>query len=279
MRNSIQKEIPSLLERFELKYLIPESMVDPISNFASIYCDLDKYSEKSRDGFYSVNSLYLDSPGFLFLNKRMSGAENRFNMRIRSYDSRSGIPCFLEIKQKRSGISKKFRAAVFDENWHRLFDTPGYALRGDMDGDSASKRDLFLRVALSHNAEPKILTSYRRKAYISNVDDYARVTFDKELRYQPETRYNLIPDEGIMVPYDNSANFDPECSVILELKCITTQVPQWFLDLIAHFNLERGSFSKYVTSMRESLQCFSPHATNRVPAWSVPGSSIIPGWV
>ncbi len=266
MQHPFQKNIPSLLERFELKYLIPESLVDPISDFAAIYCDLDKYSESSDDGFYTVNSLYLDSPGYLFLKKRLAGAENRFNMRIRSYNCLSGLPCFLEIKQKKSGVCKKFRAVVDDEKWHRLFDTPGYAPRDDTHEAGTSRLDLFLRTALSHNVEPKILTRYRRKAYISNVDDYARITFDKALQYQPETRYNLVPDENIMIPYDNSENFDPACSVILELKCITTQVPRWFLDLISLFNLQRGSFSKYVTSTRESLQHFSHYDDNHVPA-------------
>ncbi|SLM31696.1 conserved hypothetical protein [Desulfamplus magnetovallimortis] len=96
MKNSSQQEMPSLLERHELKYLIPASLVDPISDFVSIYCSKDNYSDKTEDGLYDVYSLYFDSPDYLFLRNRMEGSENRFNMRIRTYDIQSGLPCFLK---------------------------------------------------------------------------------------------------------------------------------------------------------------------------------------
>jgi len=243
--NSV-REMPSLLERHELKYLIPEGMIDPISDFASVYCRPDRYSEQSPDGFYSVYSLYFDSPDFLFLRKRMEGVENRFNMRIRTYDKDGGIPCFFEVKQKRDGVIRKYRARVEDDTWQYILDSPEWGFRGCNEKEKAG---LFVRLACSYGASPKVLSCYRRKAWVSDVDDYARVTFDRELRCQSEEQCNLIPDPCRMSACDTTAPSDPECNVILELKCYTTRVPLWMLDLIRYFDLHRGSFSKYVNSI------------------------------
>lgn len=263
MGYSTQKEMPSLLERYELKYLIPASLIEAISDFVSIYCSPDTYSQKNEDGFYDVYSLYLDSPNYLFLSKRKDGSDNRFNMRIRTYDAHTAMPCFFEIKRKKGRIVKKYRAAIFDQNWPDLFDSPGFG-PGDLKaGSDIAKAQLFLAEACSHSAGPKVLTQYRRKAFVSNVDDYARVTFDMDLKCQHEDRFNLIPDENAMLPYDNATVFDPECNVILELKCITTQVPLWMLDLIRYFNLKQGRFSKYAASLAETLGLFGYDAGDR----------------
>lgn len=254
MRRKSQQEIPPVLDRYEAKYTIPECMVDPISEFASVYCALDRYSDMTEDKFYGVNSLYFDTPNYLFLHNRIDGSENRFNMRIRSYGDTPQMPYFFEIKQKKSNIIRKYRARVDNTMWRRMFENMDFATEGD--NADADNWNLFLRLAHSHIATPKVLTQYRRKAYISEVDDYARVTFDKSLRYQPEDGYNLVPDENRMVSTDNETLFDPGCSVVLELKCYCTQVPLWMIDLIGYFDLKKRSFSKYMIGVTEVLNLF-----------------------
>lgn len=264
MKKPSQQEMPSLLERHELKYLIPSSLVDPISDFVSIYCSKDNYSKDSEDGLYDVYSLYFDSPDYLFLRNRIEGAENRFNMRIRTYDNKSGMPCFFEIKQKRNRIVKKYRAVVRDPLWPDALDSSMHQMEGFQSEKDALNADLFIRLVCSYQAAPKVLTHYRRKAYISDVDDYARVTFDMNLRCQPEERLNLIPDEARMIAYDNETVFDPDCCVILELKCYSTQVPLWMLDLIRYFDLKQGSFSKYAASINQVFTSFQYDSADRV---------------
>lgn len=260
LRTTHQKEIPPLLERYELKYLIPVSMIDPISDYLSIYCTLDKYSQLSDDEFYTINSLYCDTPDFLFLKRRLQGADNRFNMRIRSYDSHSGHPCFFEIKQKKDGVIRKYRAAVSDKTWAQLFTTPGYNLNRIVNDNNMSNVNLFYQMACTYQIEPKVLTHYRRKAWVSDVDDYARATFDRYLSYQDTEAYNLIPSKKRMLPYDHSEIFDPHCNVVLELKCYASMVPVWMIDLISYFNLQRRSFSKYANSVIQAhgLDPFAP---------------------
>ncbi|MBF0450124.1 MAG: polyphosphate polymerase domain-containing protein [Candidatus Magnetomorum sp.] len=242
-----QKEIPNKLERYELKYLIPESWIIPISEFLSIYCSLDEHSEETPDHFYMVYSLYLDSPSLTFLQQRINGAENRFNMRIRTYDIKKCLPCFFEIKQKRSGIIKKYRVKINDPDW------PNYLVRNFPDEMSSQEiAALFYRLIQSYNASPKVFTQYRRKAYISGIDNYARATFDRDLQSCPQSEFRLSSDPYRMSPYDHERWFPPGANVILELKCYTTHVPLWMIDLIREFNLERTRFSKYVSSLTES---------------------------
>ncbi|MGR3220493.1 MAG: VTC domain-containing protein [Candidatus Anammoxibacter sp.] len=251
-----QKAMPPVLQRYEMKFVIPEYMIKPISDFVSVYCSLDKYSVRAENGFYRITNLYLDSPNYLFLTKRIEGCENRFNMRIRTYGDTSGLPCFLEIKQKCVDIVKKYRAIIHDEDWSRMFEVPGYKLHKEKGFKATSNKMLFFKTAYSYKAEPKVLTQYMRKAYVSDVDDYSRVTFDTELQYQPEEGYNLVPDENKMVHFDNEILFDPECNVVLELKCYPARVPLWMIDLVRHFDLRRRGFSKYVTGVVNVLQLY-----------------------
>jgi hypothetical protein len=244
-----------LLERLELKFHIPETLVDPICKFVSIYCSPDKYSRDAEEGVYTVNSLYFDSPNYLFLRKRLDGSANRMNMRLRSYGGAGELPYFLEIKQKKVRIVRKYRVMVQDPTWHRVLEEPGAEELRDSDiTGPRSHLDLFLRLVQTYQAEPKVLLQYKRKAYVSLVDDYARVTFDTDLKCCPPTGYRPCAEAACLIPCDHAAAFDPGCSVILELKCRFSQVPLWMVDLIRAFDLPRRRFSKYVTATREVFQ-------------------------
>ncbi len=249
-----QKVMPPQIERIEMKFTIPYSMVDPISDFASVYCSLDKYSTENENGYYRVNNLYLDSPDYLLLRMRLMGVDNRFNLRVRSYGDDPGFPYFFEIKQRMGQIIRKYRSKVSDHNWYRVLTEPGYVLVvGNANNLEDRNKKLFERMVHSYNASPKVFTQYSRKAWVSDVDEYARVTFDRELQYALETEYDFNMRHKTIVPCDPETVFDPDCSVILELKCYSSFVPLWMIDLIRYFNLSRRSFSKYVTGIREVL--------------------------
>ncbi len=265
MKGEKQKGLPPVIERFEMKFTIPLSLVEPISQFASVYCSLDKYSERSRNGFYKVNNLYFDTPDYLFLRMRLNHTEKRFNIRVRSYDDKSNMPYFLEIKQKSGQIVRKYRSKVTDSDWDKVYTEPGYqSCNASNEPLEVRNRMLFEKQILSYNASPKVLTQYLRKAWVSDVDDYARVTFDRALMYQHETTYNLKPEDGLLCPSDPETIFDAGCSVVLELKCYTAFVPLWMIDLIRYFDLQRRSFSKYVTGVSAVLGDYGYCSTSAV---------------
>jgi hypothetical protein len=203
---------------------------------------MDIHSTNAENNFYLVNNLYFDSPDHLFLKRRIEGCPNRFNMRIRSYENNPGRFYYFEIKNKVGNIIRKYRSS----------EAPDLSV----DGAEVQNRRLFDRLLHTYDASPKILMQYHRMAWISDVDDYARVTFDINLRCMPETRFNLTPHEDEMVSCDSEIVFDPGCSVILELKCFTSYVPLWMLDLIKYFNLNRRSFSKYMSGMNEVFRLY-----------------------
>ncbi len=248
MSRSSQKAIPPILERYELKYHIPFDMIKPISDFILPYCSLDKYSEKEKDSFYQINNLYFDTPFFTFLKNRIERCENRFNIRIRSYGEKPKAPYFFEIKQKSGEIIKKSRFCYGSESIDHFFHAGSTENHGLKNSENKNI-DFFKSLVISYNAEPKILTQYKRKAFISDMDDYARVTFDIGLKCMEENTFNVTPDNSRMVPYDAETIFEEGCNTILELKCYTSNVPFWMIDLIREFNLTRGSFSKYMNGI------------------------------
>lgn len=264
MMGTLGREWSQKIERYEAKYTIPYEMVEPISAFVSFYCQLDEYSQKAPDHYYRVNNLYFDSPNYLFLKKRLDISENRFNLRIRSYGDEPQQPYFLEVKQKKVNVVRKFRSALEAEGWQELFELPFETKKEITTG--TSNLNLFLTLTHIYNAAPKVLTQYRRMAYVSEIDVYARVTFDIGLRYQPEDEYNVIPDDSRMTPLDNITLFDPACNTILELKCNTTQVPLWMVDLVRRFNLRRKNFSKYVTGVTEVLNLYHYTTGSHTPS-------------
>lgn len=238
---------PLALERYELKYLIPLEMVEPISRYVEKYCDMDYYSQISPDQFYTINSLYLDSPNLYLLRFKEASNAFCFNMRVRSYGENPKPPYFCEIKYKLREFVRKKRAKMNCERWSE------YLISGEtppgLEADSAANFENFLFMKMTYNVEPVILTQYRRKAYISNIDDYARVTFDRDLRYQEISDWCLKPDDRMLSHYDHPEAFgNSGCNVVLELKC-EKKIPLWFIDLIQRFNLMGGSFSKFGNSM------------------------------
>jgi SPX domain protein involved in polyphosphate accumulation len=250
---SVHQDLPPELERYELKYIIPWSYVEPVSRFVEAYCELDYHSTKASDHFYEVNTLYFDTPGCQFLQQRLSGKINRFNMRVRSYGDGSKPPYYLEIKHKRNTRIKKFRATARPEEWPLILADPSFRVDSKQSSSERANKERFLYLATTYAIEPKVLTCYRRRAYFSTIDDYARVTMDINLRCRDESTLSLTPDDR-MISYDYENTFganhlSDNASVVLELKCVQGQVPTWMVDLIRHFQLKQQGFSKYMNSM------------------------------
>jgi len=249
--------LPPVLERHELKYLVPLSLVEPISQFIAPYCQLDYYSTNAFESFYQVNSLYFDTRDCQFFEQRLYGKASRFNMRVRTYAS-GEAPYFLEIKHKRGSSVKKYRATISEHEWPGILTDPNYRIPKTDSLVEKRNKELFMRLAHSYSIEPKIYTQYQRRAFFSTVDDYARVTMDKNMKYRPQEDNSLSKKPYSLQPDDSLTNYDDEtiyanntysdASVVLELKSNIGQVPMWMLDLIQHFQLKQVGFSKYLKS-------------------------------
>jgi hypothetical protein len=255
---AIKPVSPLNLDRYEIKYLIPMAMVQPISEYVEQFCEMDYYSQISPDNFYVINSLYLDTLSKYVLRKQQN-VEHAFScFRIRSYGANPKLPFYVESKQKIGEFCKKRRGKITFENIEDLFtkpnDIPGFDPYADKNVAS------FLEKHTTLGLEPKILTQYRRKAYLSTCDDYARITFDRDLRFMEETTYNVVPDESRMSHYDQPdafAWYGSGANVVLELKA-ERKIPIWMVELVRRFDLTRGNFSKYKNSMIEMQALNNP---------------------
>jgi len=249
----------SKLDRYELKYIIPFEMVEPMTDFLMAYCTLDYHSQIAPDSFYKVNSLYFDTPNLTFATNRLYVRSPRFNMRSRAYGDGTKPPYFLEIKVKDGNVVNKYRAKVGDDEWPRMFTDPNYRTNLQGDPKELKNKELFYRTAMKYNASPIIYTQYRRRAFVSEVDEYVRVTMDIDMKCYLEDQYTLLHDDKKLVNYDSELVYVKETNrpagsnVVLELKCYPHQVPLWMLDLIRTFQLTRTSFSKYLASLQTAI--------------------------
>jgi SPX domain protein involved in polyphosphate accumulation len=269
---SISPVSPLLLQRYELKYLITPDMVEPISKFIEGHCVMDYYSQIAPQNSYVINSLYFDTFTKQLLRRKLEGLDNTYCLRVRSYGSEPKPPYFTEVKLKKNDFSNKMRAKVDVENWAEMLESG--TVPDDFDPKSRQYLEQFIFLMHKDGARPAILTQYRRKAYLSEIDGYARVTFDRDLRYQIEENYNVHPDESLMCHYDVDEIYPhPDKNVILELKC-EKKIPLWMKQLIMKFDLTRKGFSKYGTSIFEILSPKAPEFPrfdDRQPKFNHPG--------
>ncbi len=251
--------LPPEIERHEFEYLVPKRFIEPISCYLAPYCELDAHSRAHDNGFYAVNSLYFDTPGLRFLKQRIDGIDRRFNMRVRAYGDGSELPFFAEVKYKLPTSVRKFRALIQTRKWPEMFGSAGVEmdLPGQTPSPDATSMALFQHLAIAYAIEPKVFTCYRRRAFVSQVDAYARVTMDIDMRYRVQERlhsvspFSLQPDAqcqnyDLQTIYSDEAN-DP-ANVVLELKAEVGAVPLWMLELIRRFELKQIGFSKYMQS-------------------------------
>lgn len=234
------------LERYELKYHVPVTMLPALETFLRPWCELDPSCEKRKDGFYWLTSLYLDSPRHTFLKWGSQKQEGRFNMRIRAYGDRPerSSSWHFELKEKSCDQVTKLRGVYHGSDPRLLWDDPDAVFRGAKGEDLANLRRFYLR-AMTYNATPFVLTQYRRKAWFGTMEDYARVTLDIGMRWREESGFDFSVDPRDMRPSDLPERFDPGCNAVLELKCSRQQIPIWMMDLIRSFDLVRSGFSKF----------------------------------
>lgn len=230
-------------ERLELKYLIDEFTARDLRAQIAPYCVPDKHCQRpatDRDGYagYSINSLYLDTPGLGFHRAKERGDPERVKLRVRTYSESS--PATLEIKRRRRDVIDKTRGVVDRDKVEDI------AHGMPWDPMNVSFFNDFGGVVATAGAAPTLTVNYEREAYESLVDDYARVTFDRKIRVQRTGDWNLMPDPNAWCRFDDHWNNDfTTTPVVLEIKCQTASLPCWIIDLIRDNALRQRSFSKY----------------------------------
>lgn len=257
-----------VIERYELKYRIPPELVAPIRQAIRPYCRLDS---ASAAGPYLISSLYLDTPAHDFYHHTRDGVPRRFKLRIRRYTTG---PYFLECKRRVKDVIAKSRVAIPASAWPEILLRPGGERFVRSEGDRRRLADFQERMH-RWGAEPATVVRYAREAHVSEVDDYARVTFDHHLCGHAPMGWHVPMTEPGWLPLDMPERYGlPVSGVVLELKC-TSSVPFWMVDIVRRFGLVRQGFSKFCAALEgvleldragDRLRSPSPWMTRRAPA-------------
>jgi hypothetical protein len=232
----------SRLERLELKYLVDEATAARVRRQIAPWCGPDPHAASAGGaGSYPITSLYLDTPALAFHRAKERGDPERFKLRVRRY--RGLAAHCLELKRRSSDVVEKTRALVDCEGLREA----AHGLGKPRDDTPEARRfvERYAGLMLATGAEPALLVRYDREAWTSEVDSYARVTFDGHLEFQRCCEWTLEgrPDAWCELE-DSLVEGAPRPLVVLEIKC-GTRVPAWLVDVIRGNELRRDSVSKY----------------------------------
>jgi hypothetical protein len=233
-------------QRFERKYFINERQAMEIREFVRLNLVPDEFSRKQADYSYPVHSIYLDSPSLATYWATVHCEKKRFKLRVRFYDSQPDSPVFFEIKRRENECVLKQRGMV-------RRDAARLLLAGQMPGPehmlsqkpshlAAVQRFVFLMQRL--HAKLVVHVGYMREAWMSPESNSVRVTIDRNVK--GESRTEAVFDTQMtkaIRPFGGRA--------ILELK-FTDRFPDWFAELVRHFNLTQVGIPKYCGSIMEA---------------------------
>lgn len=244
-RERVMAGFESRFERLECKYLIDEHKVDQVRRDLEPYCNPDPFNVPSGMAGvlpgYPVSSLYLDSPGLAFHEAKQRGDPERLKLRVRTYENSDFA--VLEIKRRVADVVEKERARI-DRGPVRDI-ALGRVVPLDAPPETRVFLNRFARLANRHVVQPSLQLRYHREAYLSSVDQYARVTFDRQIVAHRTTDWSLDADTDHWCLFDDWWRPEfKERPVLLELKC-HAKMPGWMVELTKRNGLERVSFSKY----------------------------------
>lgn len=240
-----------LIQRYELKYVIDEETAEGIKRAIRGYFSPDKHIPPKERG-YIVNNLYFDTPNFRFYWDVQLRQYRRSKPRIRYYGTSPDDMLWLELKNRIGSVIWKYRRSVPVMRYPDLLwdeETPP-SLEGDYDRS-------FTDVVRFNLAYPVMHVRYFREPYVSDVDDYGRITFDYRLAYHSTpASYELNPPAKDFLFYDDAVTAkNQQAGIILEIK-VDTAIPPWAIQIVQDFNLVQRGFSKY---------CYAiDHATEEV---------------
>ena len=219
--------------RREFKYLMDRRALPALRRALRVWCDLD--TNAGPDNTYALRSLYFDAPDLRLFHANEREAPDRFKARIRCYPEAASSPVLAEIKFRSGDVIRKTRTRLPEGDWTA--------------GLRAGPLDPFVVRMHRHDLRPVVLVDYRREAWMSRVDDYARVSIDSAIRCQASDRLSLDAHPGRWRPIDHPGlTWTHSSPLVVELKWAEC-APAWMVQLVTSLDLLRHSFSKYCFSM------------------------------
>jgi hypothetical protein len=244
--------------RREFKYLLPPAMLPELRAQLAGRCTRDPHA--GADGTYLLRSLYLDTASLSLYRANEREDAARFKARIRTYPEAPNSPVFAEIKGRQGDVIRKTRAVLTAHSWRD-------AIAGRLAGPATAALSAFVIRYHRHHLLPMTLVQYRREAFVSQHDVYARVSIDSEIVCSRANTLSLEPQLGWQ-PVDNAVRSSTKGSIcVLELKWAEL-APAWMIALVRRLELLRHSFSKYCYSMLTHAEDHHGSARRTTAAWA-----------
>jgi len=229
--------------RYEQKYIVPRNDLEALRTSLLPYVTLDPFAARKKDKFYTIRSIYLDTPGLRSYREKLEGVKVRRKYRIRGYDAPADAHrVFLEIKQKVDQVGFKYRCQLPAKDLCGLLETREVErfILPEPDTEQAfANAHRFLFGLERGGMMPVMLVVYEREAFVGSIDSRVRITFDYNLRCAPLPEVSRLFDETEL------RSVVPGLAVV-EIKFDRYYGP-WLKSIVNDHALVRTSMSKYAS--------------------------------
>lgn len=242
--------------RYEIKYAIP------VKSFGSLKPDLERFlgrdAHGGESGFYSIASLYFDTPDLDCYRNKLDGLLFRRKLRIRVYPNKPDGVAFVEIKQRVNRTVQKRRLAMTLADAYAMCSGSMRFKLSEADDQEVADEVHYLVTSL--RLRPKNIIAYTRQAYEGHtVDPGMRLTFDTLIRTRRA-------DFDLEVAQPTQIAFPAQLS-IMEVKA-NERVPHWLVSLLARHQCNLTRVSKYcngisaIANRQQTKRTILPGSTN-----------------
>lgn len=215
-------------KRVETKYMVEAQQLPALLQDLNDHMQADDFAQST------ITSLYFDTENFQMIQDSLAKKHGKEKLRLRTYAAqpRLNSPAFLEIKQKIDGVGYKYRVKTTPQEAVTALAGTGNSVTQDvrMTDQLALLQDRYQTI------QPRMLISYNRLSFKGKDDTAVRVTLDRDLTYAPVTSLTLSSSAAIPLVTNNQ--------LVMEIK-VSDQLPTWLQTILAKYNLEKASFSKY----------------------------------
>ena len=251
-------ELVTVFNRYEKKYLMPESVYFELRERLEPYMQVDMY------GLTQILNIYFDTPDHLLVRRSNEFPVYKEKLRLRSY----GVPTmdstvFLEIKKKHEGLVNKRRVAMTLREAYDYVENGVRPVRAYPPAEQQILReiDFFLQ---RYDLAPAMNVNYQRVALFATEDPEFRVTFD-----------HIIRGRRTEIGLENGAygtRLIPDGYYLMETK-ILDATPYWFTKILSDLSLYMTTFSKYGNLFRQEHNAFDADAylRHRLENWNKTG--------
>ncbi len=242
------------VDRYELKYWVPTALTSAVIDFARPYLVLDPFNVRMGLERQFNTTLYLETPRLDAYWSHVDAAADRYKLRVRGYGEVPEGLAFFETKRKINSITVKTRTAVAMSDVAPLLDGTYDALPARLAPDERRHLENFLYRRTMTDARPCVLVRAHRESYCTpDLREDVRLTFDREICFQPARGTSLHGDPRAWVPIDGEAQHGHRgAHTMIELK-FPRLAPLWMSRLIDRLDMWRVGYSKYIAAVQSLL--------------------------